>query len=118
MSTLTPEEAKPKSWLQRIYEADADGSFTDDDSFDAGSWIDCACGRLTPQIPRWRIHEYPEEDHADDPRFCEGAPIDDTLYDLGLIFSACVEVNDFEGARSNLDKIEVRAAEILKELIP
>ena len=38
-------------WGKRIIAAENRGRFTDEDGYEAGDFVTCACGRLTVDIP-------------------------------------------------------------------
>lgn len=89
-----------KSWIQRISEGEQRGHCTRFDRTASGNWITCACGSQDKRIPR---------QHG------SGSPLDDKLFDLGLMFHGAICMNDFKEARITLERIENRVGEILRE---
>lgn len=88
------------NWAERIEAAKIIGTFSDDDTKLAISWVTCACGEQDRRIPRSR----------------NGEPNDLRLSDYGCgFFSAVVGFRPIEAA-SLLGKIETRATEILSDL--
>jgi len=71
----------------------------------AGAWVTCACGRQDARIPR-----YP----ANTSHGSRSAPLDDILDELGITFYGHVNRGRVKSAKSTLQKIENRAAEILE----
>jgi len=109
---LTEAGLQNSVWGQRILTAikgtwDADKArivrgFTLQDYMDAGSWVTCACGKTTTDIPRGdevNMH----------------IPHDETLVSLGNSFATEVEENKFLLATKTLVEIEERALEVAKE---
>lgn len=113
-----PQKAKPRNsssrpstlprvvgWPQRIAAATKRGGFTAKDRADSETWQTCACGRLDAAIPRFKISL-----DAAGPL----APKDDALRELGSEFMTAVGLDEFTNARDLIQKITVRAAEILR----
>lgn len=92
-------------WGKRIDEAEKRGSFSDQESDDAGNWPTCACGKATADIPR----------HTESQWHYAGEPKDKRLFELGNEFSHRVSGDDFAGARETLLAIELRAREVAAE---
>lgn len=84
-------------WGQRIAAAEERGHFTEEDNDEAASWVTCACGRITADIPR-------------SPGL--GVPRDGQLSRLGTEFCVYVGADDFDSARRTLEAIELRAVEV------
>ena len=65
---------------------------------DAQSWTTCACGNMCDIIPRdeW------------------GAPLDDELRTLGVLFPTYIHGEQYDAAINTLDKIEKRSATLIK----
>lgn len=85
------------SWRTRIALAKQRGFFNKADYRDASSWPDCACGEQNPFIPRK----------------ADGEPLDPELRELGVAFALAVKDNDFKGARTALEAVEVRAQVVI-----
>ena len=79
----------------------------------ANNWQLCACGSLCQAIPR---RGEMESDYSSTPDKYPHAPIDPKLARLGLSFVKLVEREKYKEALELIDKIEVRAAEVLKQL--
>lgn len=88
------------SWHDRIAKARERGEFSEDDKNDAATWVDCACGEQSEDIPRSRT----------------GEPKDVALSYLGSVFSLAVDHDDFEEAASVFADIDNRSAKILAEI--
>lgn len=67
------------------------------------SWVTCACGRLTIDIPRSSAATYD---------FAIGEPKDAELRELGTDFNLAVKMNDYDWAKQLLVQIENRARKI------
>jgi hypothetical protein len=93
-------------WGKRIQHAASLGTFTVGDRNKAASWPDCACGHLSPDIPRY----------VEDGKLVgqvKGAPKDRLLNELGSDFLTAVQHNNPVHAAIILVEIERRAAHIL-----
>ena len=89
-------------WGKRIIKAQkSPDGFTERDKHESLSWVTCACGRVTPDIPRA-------------PRGIAGgnAPLDDELRGLGNTFHRKVRGGLTLGATKTLIAIEKRAIEV------
>lgn len=79
----------------------------------AKNWVTCACGTLCELIPRYNKSTM-------DGNFSstkkDGAPIDWPLRKLGISFYSHVENENWKAAKTTLDKIEKRSAQIIAEL--
>lgn len=89
------------SWHERIAAARERGRFTEDDRELADSWVDCACGEQSDDIPRNQF---------------TGEPKDLLLVKLGRLFQATVSDNYFDEAEYVLENIEARSASLLAEM--
>lgn len=94
MTTRTPY------WWEAIDAAEKRGGFTEEDVERAEGWVDCACGKQDPRIPRH--HGL--------------APKDYRLATLGVHFYDAVDGNLYEEARRILLAIEKRAAEVIADV--
>tara|TARA_R110000822_G_scaffold161_2_gene727 strand:- start:706 stop:1032 length:327 start_codon:yes stop_codon:yes gene_type:complete len=65
----------------------------------AGGWTTCACGQLCNVLPK----------------DCLSAPLDRDAHQLGVDFYNCIEINDWDEAKTTLDKIEKRTIFLLKQ---
>jgi len=84
-------------WGHRIITAEETNGFTSSDNDDSDSWVTCACGKATPNIPR------------------DGnIPLDTKLQHLGNYFSNDVYYNNFKEAATTLVAIEERALVVAK----
>ncbi len=102
---LPLREGTTPYWWDVIDEAEARGSFTEDEKVRSGAWVTCACGKQDPRIPRrttWMGRE--------------GMPVDKELGGLGCRFCDNVHDDHFKAARNTLIAIEQRAAHLLAEL--
>lgn len=97
MRRLTPY------WHDAIRIARENGSFTKEDRIKANSWVDCACGKQDPRIPRFEAPLYQ-------------APKDTELREYGEDFGEAVSLNNFRLAEKALILIEKRSAEIIAGL--
>jgi hypothetical protein len=88
-------------WGKIIVAAENRGSFTDSNNDKAATWVTCACGRITQDIPRNR----------------RSRPLDAELIRLGNKFSFEVESNEFLSAARILLRIEARAIVASKEYL-
>ena len=86
-------------WGKKIIAAEKRGWFTNFNSSEAGNWVTCACGRLDK-----RLHDY------------WGVPEDEQLRVLGYEFSAHINSDNFYLAAVTLNKIEKRAAIVLRSV--
>tara|TARA_R110000796_G_scaffold177389_1_gene294232 strand:- start:348 stop:683 length:336 start_codon:yes stop_codon:yes gene_type:complete len=86
-------------WGSIIVWAEERGSFTTRSKEQAGSWVTCACGRVTSDIPRYELQSRPQ---------------DRLLNNLGGRFYGAVEENDFLAAAQTLVRIEARAIIVAK----
>ena len=66
----------------------------------AHHWVTCACGELCKTIPR----------------NLDGKPEDSYLFHTGVYFSKCILNKNWPKALILLNNIEIRTAELLKEL--
>ena len=87
-------------WKDRIEKARAVGWFSNEDIQLANAWVTCACGEQDPRIPVEPVM----------------GPEDTVLNELGHDFSYCVDHDDFDGAESTLNLIELRSEAILSRL--
>ena len=67
----------------------------------SGSWVTCACGKQDPRIPRLHYG---------------GTPVDMTLFHLAISFCGAVERDHPDDAERVIKQIEIRAAEVLREV--
>lgn len=67
---------------------------------EAASWVTCACGNQCAIIPR----------------FSDGEPKDKPLRQLGYQFFYAIEEEKWGAARETLREIEIRAAELIREI--
>lgn len=83
-------------WGKRIIAAEERGYFTDEDKRLARSWVTCACGKVTHDIPRnWG-----------------NRPIDDQLVQYGCVFEKNIIRHQAKDAANTLIKIEKRAIKV------
>jgi hypothetical protein len=87
-------------WGNKIIVAEKRGHFTVKDADEAASWVTCACGKVTEDIPR-------------DPQLHD--PLDIYLREMGNTFHDFVVWDDFLEAAHNLNRIEKRAMEVAME---
>jgi hypothetical protein len=80
-------------WGKKIIAAEKRGGFTLSNSSRAATWVTCACGKITQDIPRNR----------------RSRPLDAELIRLGNLFSTDVDTNDFLSTAYLLARIEKRA---------
>jgi len=90
------------NWSERIKAARISGEFTYIDRALAERWPTCACGEQDPRIPL--KHDFNNQ------------PKDQELTDYGFDFYKAVAHNRPDDATDLLDKIEIRAAQILFDL--
>jgi hypothetical protein len=109
-----------KNWHERIQEAEERGGFTGGDYDLANSWTTCACGEQDPRIPRYGCAALPEETEEmmmeAGSRISPNAPKDMELSNLGIQFTDAVLNDDTDLARDLIQRIEVRAIQVLAEL--
>ena len=89
-------------WGNIIIEAEERGYFTSSNVIEGGSWVTCACGKVTSDIPRRGHQRRPE---------------DDRLVVLGERFDGCIEDDAFLKAAKTLVRIEARATIVAKEYL-
>lgn len=87
------------TWEQRVKAAIERGGFTLDDRRRARHWKTCAVGEVTKHA-RWKSC------HAD------LSPADRKLEELGMDFSAAVEMDNVDKARTMLMRIMMRAERV------
>lgn len=89
-------------------------AFTREDIGKAYDWVDCACGKQDPRIPRYSQEEWLrlEKTHPNNNKYTN-APKDRVLFNLGMQFAEAVENDEVSVARIILDKIERRSALLL-----
>lgn len=86
---------------------------SEDASVVAGSWVSCACGNQCDAIPRYKESDLVEAGEE----FTQiGEPKDAELSRLGMIFHRLIEAVAWDSASQTLEKIEIRAKEILDAL--
>lgn len=107
LPTLRKHGLRNSYWGAIIYRAWKRGTFTDSNMDRSGNWLDCACGKLDPRIPRCGHGVFMV--HPDQPK-------DGTLERLGQTFWHYVRDNNFIGAADVLGRIEKRAGEILARI--
>ncbi len=94
-----------KRWERRIAEAKRRGRFTEEDRALAAKWVTCACGEQDSRIPR--------RPDSDSPLGGPYEPKDARLRALGNEFYLAVDIDDFRTAGAVLEKIELRAFQVL-----
>lgn len=97
---LTEMNLQDTHWGRRIIQAEERGEFSDKDIELAESWVTCACGKTSHDIPR---------------RDGLASPVDDKLREYGEQFEIDLEDNDFTQAALTLIDIEQRAAIVAAE---
>jgi hypothetical protein len=85
-------------WGSVIIAAEKRRGFTEDEDECALSWVTCACGSVTSDIPRNE----------------ESKPYDEELFDSGGLFSELVSGDAFLEAAQTLVRIEARAIIVAK----
>ena len=98
---LTKAKLNRTYWGRKVIAAENRGGFSDSDSWLAGVWTTCACGKQDRRIPR---------DDVD-------APIDRKLASAGRSFDCHVSLNNTVAAARTLVAIEKRAAIVLKKVL-
>ena len=98
INTLTRHGLQDSHWGKRILRAVKRNTFTSKDTWKAGNWVSCACGKVTADIPRCKTYGQ-----------SEGAPTDFKLKDLGMDFHFYVAENNFDKAARTLVLIEKHA---------
>ena len=102
VQSILAEAGLDKShWGKRILAANRADEFTRADVADAGSWVTCACGKLSDGVQR-------------NPT---GSPRDGVLMLLGQRFSEAVNDDEFVTTAECLVRIEARAVIVLSRNI-
>jgi hypothetical protein len=92
-------------WGKIIITAEEEGGFTPTNRNESMSWVTCACGKITQDIPRVFDHDTNTSDY----------PVDKKLQQLGNWFCSKVYNDEYLVAAKTLIEIEERAMIVARE---